>query len=138
MLSCVYFEIFYFEQLDPEILSSASSILTPFNIERSGFDASLSRFCTLVRHIYARISTYYLPCVLSAAGSIRSSCDSALFCDTLCTYTYVLLIVHPILRSFVQSLIKAHTSRFTEFVSQYSINGLRVHVFTKYVLHVTC
>ena len=55
---CVYFEMFYFELLDPEILSAASSILCPSNIECSGFDPMFLRFCTFLRHIYVRIRTY--------------------------------------------------------------------------------
>ena len=55
------FEIFYLELRDPDILSAASSILRPLNIECSGFDPIFLRFCTLLRHIYARIRTYYLP-----------------------------------------------------------------------------
>ena len=81
MLSWVYFEIFYLELLDPEILSAVNSIPRLLKIECIGFDPIL-RFYTLLRHSYARMRTYYLPCVLSAVGSIRSSCDSALFCDT--------------------------------------------------------
>ena len=83
----------YFEQLDPEILSAASSILCPLYIQRSGFDPIfyvsilhssathlgtytyvllivriecggldpiLFLFCTLLRHIYARIRAYEL------------------------------------------------------------------------------
>ena len=50
VLPCVYFEILYFELLDPEILSAVSSILRPL--------------------------------ILSAAGSTRSCCGSAVFCDT--------------------------------------------------------
>ena len=119
VLSCVYFEIFYFELLGPEILGAANAILRPLNnecsgidrfscdsslpcdtfmhvpgytyvvltvcIECSGFDPIFLRFCTLVRHIYPRIPTYYLPCVRSCDPSVYPS-------------------------------IKAHTSSFTEFV----------------------
>ena len=75
--------------------------------------------------------------LLIAAGSIRSSCDSALFFNTFYASTrtsYVLLTVRPILLSFDVTL-KVHTTRsFTEFVSQKNVNGLRIHVFTKCVL----
>ena len=87
---------------DTENLSSASSILRPWNIEYSGFDPIFLLFCILRHFVHVYVRTTY--------------------CAT------------P--RSFGVILDKAHASSFTEFVSQESINGLRIHIFTKYVLRV--
>ena len=134
-----YIRFLYSEPLDLEILSAASSIPRPLNIQCSVFDPIFLRFCTLLRRIYACIHTYYLPCVLDAAGSIRSSCYSELFCDILCTYAYVLLTVRPILRFCGVTLDKsAYEKLHGVRVSKKYTNGLRIHVFTKYIPRVIC
>ena len=54
------FEVFYFDLLDPEMLSAASSILRPLNIECIGLDSISLRFCTFCdtfMHVYIR-TTY--------------------------------------------------------------------------------
>ena len=45
-MSCVYFEIFYFELLDPEILSAASSVLHPLSVEWITSMFFRYRYCT--------------------------------------------------------------------------------------------
>ena len=124
--------IYFLNSLERKLCNIAfplSSVLRPLNIECSGFDP-IFRFCTLLQHIYVRIRTYYLPCVLSAAGWIRSSSGSALSSTHLCTYTYVLLTVRPILRFFGVTVDKSayNYAASRSECPRKNINGLRIHV----------
>ena len=74
--------------------------------------------------------------ILSAASSIRFFCDSALFCDTF---------MHVYVRTNYRApdlAILRRNHRYLRVASWSScpkyINGLRIRVFTKYVMRVIC